>query len=353
MVGGTRTATRGGTDVRFASVCSGIGAPELAWGRLGWKAAWCSEVDPFASAVLAERFADTPNLGDMTEIGDGKPIDVLVGGTPCQGFSLAGRREGMDDPRSRLSLAYGRIAAAFRARWIVWENVPGVLSSGQGADFAAFLETLAEVGYQCSWRVLDTQFVRTRGFLRALPQRRRRVFLVGHRRWQCAAAVLADLASCRGDPPPRREEGEDVARCLEARAGGVDEKRAYALPGCNGNATGRNAPLVGIYQHASGSCHEHPVANALTGEDQRASARNTTLVRECLSVRRLTPMECERLQGFPDGWTDIPWKRRRAPDTLRYRAVGNAMSVNVMEWLGERIALVEELSRADGPEEER
>ena len=164
--------------MRYASVCSGVEAASLAWGPLGWKPAWFSEIEPFPSAVLAYRWPDVPNLGDMTKI-NGKDhygaVDLLVGGTPCQGFSIAGRRCGLDDGRSCLARKYVELLGDIRSAWFVWENVPGVLSSAGGGDFQAILGAFAERGYCCAWRILDVQYVRVDGFGRAVPQRRRRL----------------------------------------------------------------------------------------------------------------------------------------------------------------------------------
>ena len=160
----------------YGSVCSGIEAATAAWHPLGWKAAWLSEIERFPSAVLQRHYPDIPNLGDMTTIHDKQElkngaIDLLVGGTPCQSFSVAGLRKGMADPRGNLALVFLRIADLARPRWIVWENVPGVLSSNRGRYFGAFLGALGELGYGWSYRILDAQFF-------GVPQRRRRVVVV-------------------------------------------------------------------------------------------------------------------------------------------------------------------------------
>ena len=206
--------------MRYLSVCSGIEAASVAWHHLGWTPAAFSEIDPFPSAVLAHRFPDVPNLGDMSKFkewtheglqGPGS-IDLLVGGTPCQSFSVAGFRKGLEDPRGNLMLTYLGIADRFKPKWIIWENVPGVLSSNQGRDFGTFLGALGQLGYQYAYRVLDAQWVRTHSFPRAVPQRRRRVFVVGYLgEVNRAAEVLFKLEGLRGDPPPRRKTGEGFA----------------------------------------------------------------------------------------------------------------------------------------------
>ena len=217
--------------MRYASVCSGVEAASLAWMPLGWEPVWFSEIEPFPCAVLKERFPGVPNLGDMTEIEGEKyrgTVDLLVGGTPCQGFSVAGKHGGLDDPRSALCLAYCRLLETMRPRWFVWENVPGVFSNNGGDDFRSFLRKIDEIGYSCAWRVLDAQYVRVDGYPRAVPQRRRRVFVVGHSSgdWRYPASVLFEPGSLLGDTPPRRIKGKGVARSLTASTGEAIEVMA-------------------------------------------------------------------------------------------------------------------------------
>ena len=159
----------------YGSVCSGIEAATAAWHPLGWRPAFFSEIEAFPSAVLKHHYPDVPNYGDMTKFKEwpDAAIDVLVGGTPCQSFSVAGLRKGLDDPRGNLTLVYLALAAKYRPAWVVWENVPGVLSDDEGRTFGAFLGGLAKLGYGFAYRVLDAQFFR-------VAQRRRRVFVVGH-----------------------------------------------------------------------------------------------------------------------------------------------------------------------------
>lgn len=202
--------------MKYASVCSGVEAASLAWIPLGWEAVWFSEIEPFPCAVLKDRFPEVSNLGDMTKIEGEKyhgTVDLLVGGTPCQGFSVAGKQGGLDDPRSALCLAYCRLLETMRPRWFVWENVPGVFSTNGGADFWEFIRKIDALGYSCAWRVLDAQYVRVDGYPRAVPQRRRRVFVVGHSSgdWRYPASVLFEPGCLSWDTPPRRVKGEGVA----------------------------------------------------------------------------------------------------------------------------------------------
>ena len=316
--------------MKYGSVCSGVEAATAAWHPLGWEPQWFSEIEKFPSAVLSHHYPQVPNHGDMTQYKDwptnGKPIDLLVGGTPCQSFSVAGLRKGLDDPRGNLMLTYLAMAEHLRPKWLVWENVPGVLSSNGGRDFGTFLTALGQIGYGFSWRVLDAQFF-------GVPQRRRRVFVVGCLGdWRRAAAVLFEPESLSGHTTPSREPREEVAQCLTTRTGSAYDPTTETLPiaydttnitsPTNGSNPKPNDP---VYTLASG---QHPPL--LTPQ-----------------VRRLTPTECERLQGFPDNFTQIPWRNKVAencPDGPRYKAMGNSMAVPVMRWIGERIQKVEEIT---------
>jgi DNA (cytosine-5)-methyltransferase 1 len=201
--------------MRYLSVCSGIEAATVAWHSLGWQPVAFSEIEPFPSAVLAHHYPDVPNVGDMTKFKewDIGPIDLLVGGTPCQSFSVAGLRKGLEDPRGNLALTYVGILNRFKPKWFIWENVPGVLSSGGGRDFGSFLGALGQIGYGFAYRVLDAQYF-------GVAQRRRRVFVVGCLGdWRSAAEVLFEPESMCGNPAPSREKGQEVAGTIAARFG--------------------------------------------------------------------------------------------------------------------------------------
>lgn len=307
----------------YGSVCSGVEAATTAWHQLGWRPAFFSEIEPFPSAVLAHRYPQTQNLGDMTKFKEwpDATLDLLVGGTPCQSFSVAGLRKGLDDPRGSLMLTYLAIARRYRPRWLVWENVPGVLSADKGRAFGTLLGGMAELGYGFAYRVLDAQYVRTLGFPFAVPQRRRRVFVVGYLGdWRRAAAVLFDVESLSGNPPPIRKSLGLVA------------------------ANSRRSPEVNVLTFDRLSSRGYgvsPVASTISARDFKSA---TDLVLIGGRLRRLTIRECERLQGFPDDFTDIPWRgRMHSPDGPRYKAIGNSMAVNVMQWIGERIQNIESI----------
>jgi len=374
--------------LRYGSVCSGVEAATVAWHPLGWEPQWFSEIEKFPSAVLAHHYPNTPNLGDMTAFKEwpNDPIDVLVGGTPCQSFSVAGLRKGLSDPRGNLMLTYLAIAARYQPNWLVWENVPGVLSSNRGRDFGTFLGALAELGYGFAYRVLDAQYF-------GVAQRRRRVFVVGYiGDWKRAAAVLFERESLSGHPAPSRQTREEVAGTVTTRSGnggggglGTDEACAgYLQPAWPAKvASTLNAAFAekqGLEdQHINGGAplfvpqstgpltagmgkgprgtegveSNHVIAfPAEMSGTQAASAKNispalsvkhTTALASDLQVRRLTPTECERLQGFPDSYTQIPYRNKPAescPDGPRYKAMGNSMAVPVMRWIGERINMV-------------
>ena len=411
--------------MKFGSVCSGIEAASVAWHQLGWSASWLSEIEKFPSQVLAHHYSDVPNFGDMTKFKEWKndsstAIDVLVGGTPCQSFSVAGLRKRLDDPRGNLMLVYLAIARQYQPKWLVWENVPGVLSSNGGNDFASFLRGLAELGYGFAYRVLDAQYF-------GVAQRRRRVFVVGcFGDWRRAAAVLFERHSLSGHPAPSRKKREKVAatitarfgisrnnheeciaQCFEPRTpdgyarlignisptlnrmgggqrepcvffesslaqykqanisgtlkasggvagGGSETFLTIALAentigrqpqnGGNGDGFTVNGPMYtlnatgvhGVAQLKIVHGTKDPCVSDIAFAQGCNNGGENVLIQQ-MAVRRLTPIECERLQGFPDNYTDIQPKGKPTSDGPRYKALGNSMAVPVMKWIGERI----------------
>jgi DNA (cytosine-5)-methyltransferase 1 len=382
----------------------------------------------------------------------GTNVDLLVGGTPCQSFSVAGLRKGLEDPRGNLALTYCGILDRLKPQWCVWENVPGVLSSSGGRDFGSFLGALGELGYGFAYRVLDAQYF-------GVAQRRRRVFVVGYLGdWRPAAEVLFESDCLRGNPPPSREKREGLASytpssiagyregvgTLRANGGDigggsenliasrmvafgeyVNDDTASAMKARDyKDATdlvsvyethpadsrvrdmgevcqtvtsrwgtgGGNVPLVqrafrksrraqSVEDHESWvedgkantinlfdqgdirtthaivtpptaySIREDAIANNFSAtplevtpalQALRPSVQShhaQTFLAQSVGVRRLTPIECERLQGFGDNYTNVPWRKaEESPDSQRYKALGNSMAVPVMAWIGKRIS---------------
>ena len=399
--------------MRYATVCSGVEACSVAWEPLGWQPVFFSEIEDFPSEVLKTHYPSVPNHGDMTNFEEWGyergAIDVICGGTPCQSFSVAGLRRGLSDNRGNLALTFCRMVDQLRPKYFIWENVAGCLSSNGGRDFGSITGAMAEFGYSFGWRVLDAQYF-------GVPQRRRRVFLVG-----CASGqpehirqILFEPESRRGDSAKSQETRQDFARNTRDGTEVFDFQRIgqYGTKGlgstcmardykdskdlvvyeCHHNDSrvkelgqtcqtvtsrwgtgGNNVPLVSFSSNMSepdvleniaptvkvgGSGCSNPPAvaygvrtsytksNGWGIQENRthtldASGGTHTVATEKL-VRRLTPIEVERLQGFPDDYTNIPWRGKTAPDSRRYKAMGNSMAVPVMRWLGQRIADIEE-----------
>lgn len=440
--------------MRYATVCSGVEACTVAWHGLGWQPVFFSQFEPehdyntgpdFPSKVLKHHYPNVPNLGDMNLINGNEynGIDLICGGTPCQSFSVAGLRKGMSDPRGNLALVFLRLVDQIRPRWIVWENVPGVLTSNKGRDFGAFLGALSELGYGWAYRVLDAQYF-------GVPQRRRRVFVVGHiagEQYRAASVLFEPERSSRNFTPQRKRPagksafgaGVDAGQwpkviaptldCSFAEKHGQDNQHIKNGAGlfvpftmatgqsgaeimtdkaptltCNheapllfnymstqsqgvrpsgisqtldvakagglcvfdpaqiGNKTHRNSgketnvcptlhtagPFAFFaYQNKAQGIKQVDVANTVLANpstDERSNAAycvHQKSAQQGYLIRRLTPVECERLQGFPDNYTAI--SGAKTPDSPRYKAMGNSMAVPVMRWIGERIAMIDKL----------
>jgi DNA (cytosine-5)-methyltransferase 1 len=341
--------------MRYASVCDGIGAVHVAWQPLGWECAWTSEIEPFPAAVVEHRYGFT-NLGDMTKIteemlhGQG-PVELLVGGTPCQSFSRGGLQRGLEDPRGNLALRFVQLAQAMQPKWVVWENVPGVLRTNGGRDFGSIIGALAELGFGVAYRVLDAKFF-------GVPQRRRRVFVVACLGdWDAPRSVLFDDEGRGGDfkaSPIKgnhdcdgREgdlassdsgvwwDGSGVSQTLDAvlyKKQCLPEKNRF--PAVLAPAWVK-CECCDDYVCQVHGCHAHECSCGAIEEWADADASPYD---PCL-LRYITPTEAERLMGFPDGHTDVPFRNKRAADSPRYRALGNSMAVPCMAWLGYRIHL--------------
>jgi len=411
-----------GAQMNYLSVCSGIEAATVAWHHMGWKPVGFSEIEKFPSQVLAHHYPQVTNYGDMTKYKEWKindTVGLLVGGTPCQSFSVAGLRKGLEDPRGNLALTYVGILDKFRPKWCIWENVPGVLSSGEGRDFGSFLGALGELGYGWAYRVLDAQYF-------GVAQRRRRVFVVGCiGDWQSAAEVLFESDCLSRNTQKGRSKGKDIAKCLTTSVrNDYETETILAIPihaqatqykggGANRNNDGKGNGLgigkPGDPMNTLDTVSRHAVAYENHGTDSRikeieisptvtarwgtggnnvplamgfnSNARpdemtflqeqsntlttsqnsavavgssdisgtlranpgsgwrsNGTPVEavaiQNMAVRRLTEVECERLQGFPDNYTNI---KENCPSGVRYKALGNSMAVPVMRWIGEKI----------------
>ena len=342
----------------YLSVCSGIEAVSVAWELLGFRPIGFSEIEPFPCELLKQKYPNVKNYGDMTqyEKWNAGQFDILVGGTPCQSFSIAGKRGGTADERGALMYAYLGIVEAHRPRWIVWENVPGVLSSNSGYDFTSFLAVLEECGYGWAYRVFDARYF-------GVPQRRRRVFVVGHsdNRTDLAAKVLFEPESMRRDfkkgEEQKQETSENVRGSSEITmylAHPSDsrfkeaEKTMGSVTAHYGSTGGGNTSLIvePTYFRRGGNYKYHRDKKASTLRNSASpDCFDLVLASEKKYIRRLTPLECERLQGFPDDYTQIEWRGKPAeqcPDSLRYKAIGNSMAVPVMRWIGERIKRFEE-----------
>ena len=319
--------------MNYLSVCSGIEAATVAWHHMGWKPVGFSEIEKFPSQVLAHHYPQVTNFGDMTKYKEWKlddSIGLLVGGTPCQSFSVAGLRKGLEDPRGNLALTYVGILDKFRPKWCIWENVPGVLSSGGGRDFGAFLGALAELGYGFAYRVLDAQNF-------GVAQRRRRVFVVGCLgNWESAAKVLFESESLSGNiATAKKYEKENTnSNGKSSNQWCFDKCPTITSSACGFSRPGNVAtePDTYIAVDTYNGTIQGDVAATMTA-DMAGPTHSGPKVMQNMAVRRLTPVECERLQGFSDNYTNIP----KAADGNRYKALGNSMAVPVMRWIGKRI----------------
>lgn len=378
----------------FGSVCSGIEAVSVAWKGLG-KPLWFSEIESFPCAVLTYHYPNIPNLGDMTTLPEkilNREIpapDVLVGGTPCQAFSVAGLRNSLDDDRGNLTLTlihileaidYVRYQDGKQPCVLLWENVPGVLSTKDNA-FGHLLAGLVQereplqptgakwsnAGYVHSsrtiaWRILDAQYF-------GLAQRRKRVFVVASARQRSVAQILIESKGLCGDIEAGKATTESFTSYAESCFGThCQSKVSGVLKASGGNLGGGSETLV--VHGAQDPIHPIKIARFLGSNAELDNvlfdiAHRSDVVRiqddgttptltarmgtggnniPCMSInqniRKLTPSECEKLQGFPTGYTQIPYRNKKVkdcPDSPRYKAIGNSMAVPVIRWIGIKI----------------
>ena len=385
--------------MKAISLFSGVGGFDLGFARAGIETVLQVEQDEHCLGVLERHWPDVERITDVRDVGislaggNGRyhafgnagsaerdtntGIDLIYGGFPCQDVSVAGKRAGLGGERSSLWFEFERIVSELRPRWVVIENVPGLLSSNSGRDFAVILAGLDELGFDAAWAILDSQHF-------GVPQRRRRVFIVGGPRGRGAEQVLSLCESCGGNPETGRPPRQDVAYTLAASVRGTgdghgnvwnsnyvanplgahhgrqdldhdtyvaDTLRSHPFPGSD--SLGAIVPTLGTSHGADNLAHaltasaghhghssprgdgsDNLVAQTLMARDAKGplpekGVGNADSVPE--GVRRLTPLECERLQGFPDGWTE------GIADSHRYRMMGNAVTVPVAEWIGHRL----------------
>lgn len=304
--------------MNYISLFSGIEAASCAWEDLDLSPVLFSEIDPYPASVLKYHYPSVSNIGDITKVDWSEysnKIDLIVGGSPCQSFSYAGKREGLNG-ESRLMFEYIRAIQEVRPKWLIWENVPGVLSSGKGNDFRFLLNSLAELGYSLAWRILDSKYF-------GVPQQRRRVFVVG-------------CTGTGGDGPAEVLFEREILQ----RSIGESEPIRKRLANSDGRSNKKSNKIKTIFCRASSTakaeCYEN-LSPTLT-------AHNGVVAPFISSIppRYLMPIECERIQGFPDNWTNVPGPNGKLlSNTRRYKMIGNSMAVPVMRWIGKRILMVE------------
>ena len=366
--------------MRFGSLFSGIGGIDLGLERVGMECKWQVEIDHYRRKWLERHWPDVPKFNDVKEVGkhDLEPVDLICGGFPCQDVSVAGRRAGLRGERTGLFFEFVRILDEIRPAWMLLENVPGLFSSNGGRDFAEILRVLmVKCGYGVSWRVLDSKFF-------GVPQRRRRIYLVGYFGKPCPPEILFESESSKGDFEEGRETGRETTGVLGTGSssrrldldgqhvagtlGGGSGKRGWrddferagafvtdpltSKPYADNEA--QHNKLIAFHHQASAKQSMNPstfspaldkskevaVAYSLRSHPGAGQGDNTNYVAAPLShgsnpmsVRRLTPIECARLQGFPDDWLGD----NEPPDGPKYAAFGDAVTVTVAEWIGRRI----------------
>jgi DNA (cytosine-5)-methyltransferase 1 len=372
-------------SLKVGSLFTGIGGFDIGFERAGMTCKWQCEIDHNCQTLLQNRFG-VKIYADVKTISTGvERVDVLCGGFPCQDLSLAGTREGLKGERSGLWFEFARIIGELKPKWVVIENVAGLLSSQKGQDFAIILQTLDEFGYGVGWRIFDSQYF-------GVAQRRRRVLIVASLGNRCCTEVLFEPESVsrhfteskgKGQSPSRatqnrnRKGGRTIAYNIHQNDDGrkdrlngglyiteTDKSLTLSASASQGKSHtwiayenhpndsritktgeisqqltarmgtgGNNVPLVQKYWDGSDISDTLDVSSLVKGQMMPHKRRFPVVFSS--GVRRLTPTECERLQGFPDNWTE------GFSDTARYKMLGNAVTVNVAEWIGKRIVTVD------------
>lgn len=360
------------------STFTGVGGADLGFEWAGYKIGWQCELDAWKRSVLAAHWPDIPIYDDIIKLHDPEPVDVMIGGFPCQDLSVAGKRKGFDGDRSVLAFEFLRVAESLKPRWLVLENVPGLLSSNKGLDFQRLLSEVVACGYGVGWRCLDARYF-------GVPQRRRRIFVVARRTEAGVgsrdASGLALRALCEGgvgDSTPCVPSWQEVAADVgvgsgEGRIVGALSARGYTqytdqefvragqlvtdadvvsfYPTGGSQAFTRTDGVSPALKRGSGVGAESGTAIAFShtqGLHEQASEEAWPTLRvggggqavaEGPMVRRLTPVECERLMAWPDGHT-AP-EGIKAPDSRRYAACGDGIVANVAYWIAQRIKMIE------------
>ena len=311
----------------FGSAFAGIGGFELGLERAGWECKWQIENDKFCNEILGERWPNVKRYGDIEDVeAEGlDPVDLVCGGFPCQDLSVAGKRGGLAGERSGLFWELVRVIQGVRPKWILVENVPGFLSSNEGEDFALALQTLAECGYGLAWRVLDSQHF-------GVPQRRRRVYIVGHLGAMCPPEILFESEGGEGDIAEGGEAGEDVAYRLRERPSHGGDK---------GDGGINTVLIYGSSKPGIAPTLRSPDPNAPRGPDgkRRDGGPGEKIPIIAGFFAKATSRSGDGEEVDPDGVREAPGVSRRVdyPDGSRYKTLGNAVTVQVAEWIGRRI----------------
>jgi len=297
----------------------------------------CSEIDKYASELLNQKFPNIKNWGDCTRINPRElpDFDMLCGGFPCQSFSVAGKRKGFEDTRGTMFFEIARILEVKRPRLVFLENVKGLLNHEGGKTFTKIIQTLEELGYSVQWMVLNSKFF-------GVPQNRERVFIIGSLRGERRPEILPFSRNVREVNEEHKEarqiiQVDDVARENKHKLGDrlKEDGATFTL-----NSIEQRGIIDGsaIYDDYNQRMRTDGIAGTLTQNTGSKAERNGQKLVDGISIRRLTPRECERLQGFPDNWTNIKTNNGKImSDSQRYKMMGNAVTVNVVKAIGQKL----------------